>query len=97
MFEIKEITPEMTYDMRHRVLRPHQTMNDCMYNTDKEEGSFHVGAFYMDKLISIVSFSLEDNPHFIGKKQYRLRAMATLLEFRKLGAGRKIVNYGENI
>ncbi|MBC8586964.1 GNAT family N-acetyltransferase [Paratissierella segnis] len=97
MFEIKEITPEMTYDIRHRILRPHQTMNYCIYDTDKQDGSFHIGAFYMDKLISIVSFCIEDNPDFSIEKQYRLRAMATLPEFRKMGAGREIVNYGENI
>jgi ribosomal protein S18 acetylase RimI-like enzyme len=51
----------------------------------------------MDKLISIVSFCIEDNPDFSIEKQYRLRAMATLPEFRKMGAGREIVNYGENI
>lgn len=97
MFVIKEITPEMTYEVRHTVLRPHQSIDDCIYDTDKKEGSFHIGAFNNGKLISIVSFCVENNPDFNSEKQYRLRAMATLPEFRKLGAGRKIVSYAENI
>lgn len=97
MFEIKEIDPELTYEIRHMVLRPNQNIIECMYETDLETGGFHVGAFHRDKLISVVSFCIENNPNFSSDKQYRLRAMATLPEFRKLGAGRELVNYGENI
>jgi GNAT superfamily N-acetyltransferase len=97
MFEIKEINPELTYEIRHIVLRPNQTIKECMYETDLETGGFHVGAFHKGKLISVVSFCMENNPKFSSEKQYRLRAMATLPEFRKLGAGRELVNYGENI
>ncbi|WFA08871.1 GNAT family N-acetyltransferase [Tissierella sp. Yu-01] len=97
MFEIKEINPELTYEIRHIVLRPHQTIRDCMYETDLEVGGFHIGAFYNGKLISVVSFCIQNNSEFSSEKQYRLRAMATLPEFRKLGAGRELVNYGESI
>lgn len=97
MFDVEEITPERAYEIRHTVLRPHQSINDCIYDTDKEEGAFHIGAFHNDKLISIVSFCIESNPHLPSEKQYRLRAMATLPEFRRLGAGRLAVGYAENI
>lgn len=97
MFEVKRINPEMTYSIRHRVLRPHQTIEDCKYDTDNEDNGFHVGAFYQGKLISVVSFCLEEHSDFPIEKQYRLRAMATLDDFRKLGAGRLVVNYAENL
>jgi len=97
MFEVKLINPEMTYSLRHRILRPNQSIEDCKYSTDHEEGAFHVGAFYKGKLISIASFCMENYPEFPQKVQYRLRAMATVEEFRKKGAGRKIVNFAENI
>lgn len=38
MFEVKLINPEMTYSLRHRILRPNQSIEDCMYSTDHEEG-----------------------------------------------------------
>ena len=97
MFEIKEIIPEMIYEVRHTVLRPHRPIDDCIYDTDKNKGSFHVGAFHQGRLVSIVSFCIENNPDFNSEKQYRLRAMATLPEFRRLGAGREIVSYAEDI
>ena len=46
MLEVKKIKPEITYSLRHRVLRPHQTVEDCKYDTDHEAYAFHGGAFY---------------------------------------------------
>jgi GNAT superfamily N-acetyltransferase len=97
MIDVITINPEMTYSLRHSVLRPHQTLEDCKYDTDHQEGSFHVGAFHKGQLISIASFCVENFPDFSSDKQYRLRAMATLEEFRKLGAGRAVVTFAEGM
>jgi len=97
MLQIKLIQPEMTYNIRHRVLRPNQSIEDSKYESDHEEGSFHVGAFMDDKLVSVVSFCLEKYPDFPEEVQYRLRAMATLEEYRKIGAGRLAVGFAEQI
>lgn len=97
MFEVKMINPEMTYAIRHKILRPHQSIEACKYTTDYEEGAFHVGVFYKGKLISIASFCIEKHLDFQFEKQYRLRAMATLEEYRKLGAGKAVVNFAESI
>ena len=97
MLEVRKIEPEMTYNLRHTVLRPNQTIEDCMYDTDHEDYAFHVGAFYQGRLISVASFIVDKHPDFSIERQYRLRQMATLEEFRKLGAGRAIVNYAENL
>lgn len=98
MIVVRKVDPEKIYEFRHQVLRPHQTLEDCKYDTDHQEGTFHVGAFLQGELlISIASFNLETNPDFKVEKQYRLRAMATLEEYRKLGAGRKIVTFAENL
>lgn len=95
MLEVRVIPLEMTYPLRNRVLRPHQTVEDCKYDTDTEKDTFHVGAFLDGELISVVSFCTEKNPDFPEEKQYRLRAMATLEEHRKVGAGRAAVTFGE--
>ena len=97
MFDIREIKAEMIYELRHTVLRPHQTIEDCKYDTDNKIGSFHIGAFYQGKLISAASLCLENYFDFPSEKQYRLRAMATLDNYRGLGAGRAVVAYGENL
>lgn len=95
MIEIREVSPEMTYDIRHRILRPHLPYEESIYDTDHDEGAFHLGAFLNDKLITIASFYKESFPDFSSEKQCRLRAMATLEEHRMLGAGRRVVTYAE--
>ena len=97
MIEVRTINPEMTYSLRHQILRPHQTLEDCQYESDHEAGSIHVGAFYQGRLISVASFCIDKNLDFSSEKQYRLRAMATLEEFRRFGAGRAIVSYAESL
>jgi GNAT superfamily N-acetyltransferase len=97
VLEVRIIEPEMTYSLRHIVLRPSQRIEDSKYDTDHEEDAFHIGAFFQGKLISVASFIIDRNPDFSIEWQYRLRQMATLEEYRKLGAGRAVVNFAENI
>ena len=97
MVEVRLIKAKDTYGLRHRILRPHMELKDCKYDTDYSEGAFHVGAFVQDQLVSIASFNVESNPEFPHENQYRLRGMATLSEFRKLGAGRELIRFAEDI
>ncbi len=87
--EFRRINPEETYSIRHRVLRPNQTLEDCKYSSDFETDSFHLGAFLDHQLISVASFYQEVNPALSGEIQFRLRGMATLADFRgrKIGSG----------
>lgn len=87
--EFRKINPEETYSIRHRVLRPHQTLFDCKYPADFDSNSFHLGAFLDHRLISVASFYQEVNPALSGEIQYRLRGMATLPDFlgKKAGSG----------
>jgi len=97
MLDIKLIEPEMTYTLRQSVLRPNQSIEESMYESDHEKESFHVGAFYDGKLVSTASFIIENNTALSKEQQYRLRQMATLVDYRKLGAGRAIISFAENI
>ena len=51
MITIKIIEAEEAYNLRHEILRPHQSLEDCKYDTDNKDESFHIGAFIDDKLI----------------------------------------------
>ncbi|MFH5836897.1 GNAT family N-acetyltransferase [Proteiniclasticum sp. C24MP] len=97
MFIIREISPRSTLQIRQKVLRPYQPVEACVYDTDDAEGSFHVGAFHDGKLVSIASFCPEHNEELEGALQYRLRAMATLPDYRRMGAGKLVVRYAEEI
>ncbi|MFC7391823.1 GNAT family N-acetyltransferase [Scopulibacillus cellulosilyticus] len=97
MVEVKLISAEETYEIRHKVLRPNQNIESCKFPSDNIEGSFDLGAFFENKLVSIASFYPEKNENVEGKVQYRLRGMATLDEYRNLKAGSALIKYGEKV
>ncbi|KAF1680239.1 MULTISPECIES: GNAT family N-acetyltransferase [Bacillus] len=95
MLEVKTISPEDTYEIRHRVLRPHQTIEQCQYEQDDAPGAFHLGAYYAGTLISIASFSPQPQPLVTADSAYQLRGMATLEGYRDQKAGSKLMKYAE--
>ncbi len=83
--EVLRIKSIDTYPIRHKMLRPNGTMEDCMFQGDNDEMTFHLGAFVDKKLVSVASFYFENHPSFPDAYQYRLRGMATLPEHQGQG------------
>lgn len=94
---VKEITPEDTYDIRREVLSAYQTIKEFEYDHDDSPHSFHLGAYLGDKLIGVASFFRQKSSHFEEESQYRLRAMATLKEYRNKKAGTAIMKKAEQM
>lgn len=94
---VKQIQPEETYPIRHKVLRPDEALNSVKYESDSFMGSFHLGAYIDDKLISIASFLQEEHSAFDEMNQYRLNGMATLESYRNKGIGSQLLKKGESI
>jgi len=67
------------------MLRPNGTLEDCIFQGDNDELTFHLGAFVEKKLVSVASFYFERNIKFPNPYQYRLRGMATLPEYQGQG------------
>ena len=67
------------------MLRPNGTVENCMFQGDNDELTFHLGAFVDKRLVSVASFYFEKSPQFTESYQYRLRGMATLPEFQGQG------------
>ncbi|MFY4774985.1 GNAT family N-acetyltransferase [Metabacillus sp. RGM 3146] len=97
MLEIKQIDPEKTFEIRQRILRPNQTIEECKYEFNDHPDSFHAGAYVEQKLISIASFSKEQHPDVPGENHYRLRGMATMPGYRNRKAGSSVLFYAESI
>lgn len=83
--EVLRIKANDTYAIRHKMLRPNGTVEDCMFQGDHDELTFHLGAFVDKKLVSVASFYFERHPSFHEPYQYRLRGMATLPEYQGQG------------
>lgn len=97
MMNIKEICAKETYPIRHKILRPHQSFEECKYDTDLLDSTFHIGAETKNNIVSVASFSVELCSELSRSKQYRLRAMATLPEYQRQNIGKSIVAYAEKV
>lgn len=85
-----------TRSLRYSVLWPHKSsLNECGLDIDDVEGTFHVGAFKNDELVSIGTFLVQKHQKFEAEKQYRLRAMATSPMVRGENFGKKVIEFAK--
>ena len=84
---IRVIDAEQARPLRHRVLRPEQPIEACIYETDSDPASAHFGAVHEGVLVGIASIypQAPEGPRDLS--QWRLRGMATLEEVRGEGFG----------
>ena len=95
--QVEIIHPEDTYDLRHRVLRPHQPIADCQYPGDFTGTTFHLGIKGSETFVCIGSFFLEKHMDFQDDTQIRLRGMATDPLLKGKGFGRTLIQAAEEI
>jgi len=83
-YDVRIITAEETWPVRHPVLRKGRPLEDVYMEADEKESTFHLGIFFKEIIVGVASFMEDDHPSFKGT-QSRLRGMAVLPEFRKRG------------
>lgn len=93
---IKIISAKETYPVRHPILRAGRPLEDCYFEGDDLESTFHLGLFDNEKLIGVASFFKNSNTKFNATDQYQLRGMAILSSYQGKGLGKMILQYGEN-
>ena len=104
---IQTIAAEAAWPLRQAVLRPHQSLADCRFPGDDAAGAFHLGGFGADgQLVAVASFSPEGAPAELRAalgpaaeperedKDWRLRGMATLPDWRGQGMGQALLMEG---
>jgi GNAT superfamily N-acetyltransferase len=90
---IKFITADDVLPIRNEVLREGRlTLNECRFESDEQDGSFHLGYYVDDELVCISSFHLKNYSGFDGVA-YQLRGMATTDRYRGKGYGNMLVNF----
>ncbi|MEO0324840.1 MAG: GNAT family N-acetyltransferase, partial [Myxococcota bacterium] len=87
--------PKDTHALRHRVLRPHQTLADCAYPGDAVPGAFHTGVRLGERgpLVAVGSISPERDAS--GRAEFgdwRIRGMAVDPAHRGAGHGRRVLD-----
>lgn len=89
--QVKQIEAKDTYRVRSVMLRPGLEINHCHFDGDFDELTFHLGAYENEKLASVASFYLRNNPSFQAEYQYQLRGMATLKDFQCRGFSKALL------
>ena len=89
---IKTIEAAETLSLRHRVLRPQQSLEDCAYPLDAAPESYHLGCVMGGDLVGVASVYHEapvgeDDPH-----AWRLRGMAVMEGARGFGIGQQLLD-----
>jgi GNAT superfamily N-acetyltransferase len=89
--QVKQISSKDTHSIRSQMLRPGRPIDECIYSGDEDDPTFHLGAFVEQKLVSVASFYFEKNQNIPDEYQFRLRGMATLTNFQKLGLSKALL------
>lgn len=89
--ETCSISASETYDLRHRILRPHQLLSECAYPCDTAPGALHIGCFLNGQLIGIGSILPDPREDAPKPTSWRIRGMAVLEDVRGTGVGGKIL------
>jgi predicted GNAT family N-acyltransferase len=89
--ETRPIRATETYELRHRILRPHQPLSACAYPCDTAPGALHIGSFLNERLIGIGSLLPDPRDYAAHPTSWRLRGMAVQQDMRGTGAGGKIL------
>jgi len=91
---VEKISAADMLSIRQQVLRPNWTIEQCNFEGDQNESTFHIGAFKNGVLTGIATMMRDNSAELaaIATDQYRLRGMAVLPEYRDQGIGRSILD-----
>ena len=93
--KIRRISREETYIVRQPVLRAGRPIEDCFFECDDHQLSFHFCVELDGKVISVLSALPIQSKIFPKLNAMRIRGIATLDQFQRLGYGSKLVRYAE--
>jgi len=84
MAHIEQIPPELTWRIRRQVLYPDQEFGKAILPNDDD--GMHLGLFYENKLISVVSL-------FWNENEMQIRKFAIIEEYQGRGFGAELLKY----
>jgi GNAT superfamily N-acetyltransferase len=91
-FRVEQVKAGVTYPLRQRVLRPHQTIDQMAFPGDDDTDSAHFAALDDGAAVGTGSVQREAPPWPAGEgPTWRLRGMATAEDRRGQGIGAEIL------
>jgi len=78
--------------LRQLVLRPHQTLDELVFDGDEHPLALHAGSVIDGSLVGVASVAPQPHPVDGGPRDWRLRGMAVLADARRTGSGRQLLH-----
>ena len=94
---IKLVEAEDIRPLRHKMLRKGKEFSSTSYKRDDEKDTFHLGVFVANQIVSCATFYPQNTDKAHAKNAYRLRGMATDINYSRNGYGMKIMTEAFNI
>ena len=94
---IKQISSAETFIVRQPVLRAGRPIEDCKFDADDLQTTFHLGLYFKNELVGVATFLENKNTLFNQQKQAQLRGMAILKKVQGFGFGALLLKKGEVI
>ena len=88
---IKSINAIDTFIVRHTVLRPDRTIEECFFELDNHASSLHLGMEFNGEIIAVLSALPITSENFPNLMSMRLRGIAILHAFQKKGLGSRLM------
>lgn len=92
VIEIVNINAEEIRPLRHAELRQGQDFSSTSYLRDNDKETFHLACRINRKIITCATFYPEITDKKVSKNPYRLRGMATHVDFRRKGYAAELMN-----
>ena len=96
-FTTKLISSELTHHIRKNILWPHIKNDHYSLDVDELKDTFHLGVFVENQIVSCATFYPQNTDKAHAKNAYRLRGMATDINYSRNGYGMKIMTEAFNI
>lgn len=88
---IKVIPAQLTYRLRSLVLRAGKPVEECVFDKDEEQNTFHLAFYNNERIVCVASFMPSSN------NEIQIRGMATHPDHRGSGYAQSLLVYGEEI
>ncbi|RKS00683.1 GNAT family N-acetyltransferase [Flavobacterium sp. 102] len=97
MLDIRKISAQETFSVRHPVLRKGKPLESCHFEGDDFVSTQHFGLYEQGKIEGVISLFENNNSLFEDKAQSQIRGMAVLENNQGKGFGRLLVEHSEKI
>jgi ribosomal protein S18 acetylase RimI-like enzyme len=97
MIDIRKISAQETFTVRHPMLRKGKPIESCQFDGDDLGSTSHYGLYEYNKIEGVISLFENNNSLFADNHQGQIRGMAVLENNQGKGFGRLLVEHSENV